>query len=30
MIHVVHFIDKMTRKSKIMEGVFVRSLVGKW
>lgn len=30
MIHVVHFIDKMTCKSKIMEDVFVRSLVGKW
>lgn len=29
MIHVVHFIDKMTRKSKIMEDLFMR-LVGKW
>lgn len=30
MIHVVHFIDKMTRKSKVMEDLFMRSLVGKW
>lgn len=30
MIHVVHFIDKMTHKSKIMEDLFMCSLVGKW